>query len=343
MPSERPVTLADVAAAAGTTVPTASKVLRGRSDVSAATRTRVMRAVEELGYRGRARRAPAVTDGGPHLVDLVLSGVDGTWANRALSGVERAAAAAGLDVVVSVASHQPDDAWLARLLARGSRGAVVALVDTTSEQLAALAAARVPVVLLDPVTQPPRTVASVGATNWTGGRTAAEHLLALGHRRLAVLAGRRRHLYSQARVDGFRSALAEAGVALPEEAVVHGDWTRAGAAALAGDLLAGQSRPTGVFACSDTMALGVYDAAAVAGLRVPEDVAVVGFDDLPEAEWVQPGLTSVRQPIAQMGEAALRMLLRISDAPLVPGADAPREELATTLVVRGSTANPTAG
>ncbi|MGC5165400.1 LacI family DNA-binding transcriptional regulator [Luteimicrobium sp. DT211] len=336
MPAERPVTLADVAAAAGTTVPTASKVLRGRSDVSAATRTRVMRAVEDLGYRGRARRTPAVSDGGPQLVDLVLSGVDGTWANRALSGVERAAAAAGLDVVVSVA-HQPDDAWLARLLARGSRGAVVALVDTTSEQLAALAAARVPIVLLDPVTQPPRTVASVGATNWTGGRTAAEHLLALGHRRLAVLAGRRRHLYSQARVDGFRSALAEADVALPEAAVVHGDWTRTGAAALAADLLAGPDRPTAVFACSDTMALGVYDAAASAGLKVPDDVAVVGFDDLPEAEWVVPGLTSVRQPIAQMGEAALRMLLRISDSSLVAGADAPREELATTLVVRGST------
>ena len=340
MPTERPVTLADVAAAAGTTVPTVSKVLRGRSDVSAATRTRVMRAVEELGYRGRARRAPAASDGRPQLVDLVLSGVDGTWANRALSGVERAAAAAGLDVIVSVA-HQPDDTWLARLLARGSRGAVVALVDTTSEQLAALAAARIPVVLLDPVTQPPRTVASVGATNWTGGRTAAEHLLSLGHRRLAVLAGRRRHLYSQARVDGFRSALAEADVVLPEVAVVHGDWTRAGAAALAADLLAGPDRPTAVFACSDSMALGIYDAAAAAGLRVPEDVAVVGFDDLPEAEWVRPGLTSVRQPIAQMGEAALRMLLRISDAPLVPGADAPREELATTLVVRGSTATPT--
>lgn len=342
MSSERPVTLADVAAAAGTTVPTVSKVLRGRSDVSAATRTRVMRAVEELGYRGRARRAAALSGGGPQLVDLVLSGVDGTWANRALSGVERAAAAAGLDVVVSVA-HQPDDTWLARLLARGSRGAVVALVDTTSEQLAALAAARIPVVLLDPVTQPPRTVPSVGATNWTGGRTAAEHLLALGHRRLAVLAGRRRHLYSQARVDGFRSALAEADVALPETAVAHADWTRAGAAALAADLLAGPDRPTAVFACSDTMALGVYDAAAAAGLRIPDDVAVVGFDDLPEAEWVRPGLTSVRQPIGQMGEAALRMLLRISVDPLVPDAEAPREELATTLVVRGSTAASLAG
>ncbi|MFE7404563.1 LacI family DNA-binding transcriptional regulator [Isoptericola sp. NPDC057559] len=339
MSDDRPTTLADVAAAAGTTVPTVSKVLRGRSDVSAATRARVMAAVDSLGYRGRAGRGLAPSGDRPPLVDLVLSGVDGTWANRALSGVEEAATAAGLDIVVSVA-RRPDDAWLTRLLARHSRGAVIALVDTTREQLATLTAARVPVVLLDPVTQPPRTVASVGATNWAGGRAAAEHLLGLGHRRLAVLAGRRTHLYSQARVDGFRSATAEAGTD-PGPTVEHADWSRAGAAAAAADLLAGPDRPTAVFACSDRMALGVYDAAAAAGLRVPEDVSIVGFDDLPESEWVRPGLTSVRQPIAQMGAAALRMLLRLGEEdPAAPTGDAPREELATTLVVRGSTTAP---
>ncbi|MCZ2263191.1 LacI family DNA-binding transcriptional regulator, partial [Isoptericola sp. QY 916] len=151
------------------------------------------------------------------------------------------------------------------------------------------------------------------------------------------------------RVDGFRSAAAEAGADLPDDRVAHGDWTRAGGAALAARLLAGPDRPSAVFACSDTMALGVYDAAAAAGLRVPDDLAVVGFDDLPEGEWVHPGLTTVRQPIAQMGAAALRMLLRLGDD-AGPGtradpraelrAEAPREELATTLVVRGSTAPP---
>lgn len=337
MPADRPTTLADVAAAAGTTVPTVSKVLRGRSDVSAATRARVREAVEALGYRGRAGRGLAPRGDRPPLVDLVLSGVDGTWANRALSGVERAATAAGLDIVVSVA-RRPDDAWLTRLLARHSHGAVIALVDTTSDQLATLTAARVPVVLLDPVTQPPRTVASVGATNWAGGRTAAEHLIGLGHRRLAVLAGHRRHLYSQARIDGFRSAAAEAGVDLPDGRVVHADWSRSDAAALAAGLLADPDRPTAVFACSDHMALGLYDAAAAAGLRVPGDLSVVGFDDIPECQWVQPGLTTIHQPIAQMGEAALRMLLRLGDeVPPDPPREAPREELATSLVVRGST------
>jgi DNA-binding LacI/PurR family transcriptional regulator len=334
MESRRRTTLADVAKAAGTTVPTVSKVLSGRSDVSSETRSRVMGIVTELGYRGRSGRDAAARGEMSPFVDLVLSGIEGTWANRALSGVERAAEEAGIDIVVSVA-RPPDDAWLTRLLARRLRGAVLALVDTTSEQLATLAAARVPIVLLDPVSQPPSTVASVGAANWAGGRAAAEHLLALGHRRLAVLAGRRTHLYSQARVDGFRSAVTQAGLDLPDDRVAHTDWSRAGAAEQATELLRGTTAPAAVFACSDTIALGVYDAAVTLGLRIPDDVSVVGFDDLPEAQWVSPALTTVHQPIAEMGEAALRMLLRISTD---LSREAPREELATTLVVRGSTA-----
>ncbi|MFD2794995.1 LacI family DNA-binding transcriptional regulator [Promicromonospora vindobonensis] len=334
MANPRRTTLADVAKAAGTTTPTVSKVLSGRSDVSTETRARIMQIVAELGYRGRSGRDAPARWGSSPFVDLVLSGVEGTWANRALSGVGRAAEGAGVDIVVSVA-RPPDDAWLTRLLARRLRGAVLALVDTTTEQLATLAAAQVPIVLLDPVTQPPSTVASVGAANWAGGRVAAEHLLSLGHQRLAVLAGRRTHLYSQARVDGFRSAVTQAGLELPDSRVAHTAWQRESAAELAAQLLRGTPAPTAVFACSDTMALGVYDAAAALGLRIPDDVSVVGFDDLPEARWVSPALTTVRQPIAEMGEAALRMLLRISAD---PPREAPREELATTLVVRGSTA-----
>jgi len=327
--SSRRVTLADVARLADTTVPTVSKVLSGRSDVSTATRARVMSAVADAGYRGRAGAAHT----GSALVDLVLSSVDGTWANRALSGVEHAAAAAGIDIVVSVA-RQPDDAWLTRLLARNLHGAVLALVDASREQLATLAAAQVPVVLLDPVTQPPDSVASVGATNWAAGRAAGEHLLTLGHRRFAVLAGRRNHLYSQARIDGFRSAITQAGLELPDRMVAHGDWTRATAASLAEALLTLPSAPTAVFACSDTMALGAYDAAHVLGRRIPDDLSVIGFDDMPEAQWVNPALTTIRQPIAAMGEAALRMLLRIRTQ---PAQSMPREELATTLIARGST------
>lgn len=336
MRNRKRTTLADVAGLAGTTVPTASKVLSGRSDVSSETRARVMRAVAELGYRGRSGRGPVPRGEVPALVDLVLSGVEGTWANRALSGVEHAASAAGIDIVVSVARGADGD-WLTRLLDRNLRGAVLALVDATAEQFATLDAAQVPVVLLDPVTQPPETVASVGASNWAGGRAAAGHLLSLGHRRLAVIGGDPRHLYSQARIDGFRSAAAPAGAAPPDGRVLHTDWTRRAAAEAATALLTAPDPPSAIFTCADVMAVGVYDAAEALGLRIPEDCSVVGFDDLPEAQWLRPALTTLHQPIAEMGEAALRMLLRVMAD---PPAAAPREELSTRLVVRESTAPP---
>jgi DNA-binding LacI/PurR family transcriptional regulator len=329
-------TLADIAARVGTSVPTVSKVLRGRTDVSDEMRARIMQAVADIGYRKGSSEESAESRSLPPLVDLVLSGVEGTWANRALSGVERAAVQAGVDLVVSVA-RQPDDGWLSRLLARNLHGAVLALVDTTEVQLATLEAANVPLVLLDPVTQPPERVASVGATNWAGARSAAEHLLALGHTRFAVMAGKRDHLYSQARIDGFGSALTQHGIELPRGRILHADWQRSRAARLTEGLMAEAEPPTAIFACSDTMALGVYESAATLGLRIPEDLSVVGFDDLPESRWVIPPLTTIHQPIAEMGEAALRLMLRMRANPHSP---VQREELATSLVLGASTAAP---
>jgi DNA-binding LacI/PurR family transcriptional regulator len=334
-------TLSDVAGLAGTSIPTVSKVLRGGTDVSPATRDRVMEAVRTVGY-ARTAKAGAPKTGtsdaeAPAMIDLVVNHVHGTWANGVLTGVEHAATAANVDVVITVARE--DGNWVSRLLRRPSQGAIVVLVDPAPSHFAALEAARIPVVLVTPMSEPSAPAMRVGVTNWDGGRAAAEHLLALGHRRFAVLGGDRTHLYSRARIDGFRSALEVQGVQAP--AVVHGDWDRGRAAAAIAPLLAGPDRPTAVFACSDLMAMGVYDAAAAAGLRVPEDLSVVGFDDVPEASWGSPALTTVRQPIAEMGDAAVRLLLSAPESPGDQGAvDLPRVDLATTLVVRASTAPP---
>jgi LacI family transcriptional regulator len=320
-------------------VPTVSKVLNGRSDVSAATRNRVMELVAETGYRRRG--GPAARPAGDRLIDLVLTSVSGGWANQVLSGVERAASEAGFDLIVTVARPDPLTAtgvpprdWVARLLARSSQGAVLALVSATADQHATLRAAGIPVVLLDPVEQPPESVASVGATNWPAGRDVAMHLLRLGHRRLAVLAGGAGPLYSRARVDGFTSAIRPTAGGSPEPAaevrVVNTDG-RNSAAEVAGRLLDDPDRPTAIFACSDNLAFAVFEAANERGLRIPDDLSLVGFDDLPEASWA--GLTTVRQPIAEMGAAALRLLLRMRGSER----SFPREELATSLIVRSST------
>lgn len=321
-------TLADVAALAGTSVPTVSKVLRGGTDVSRETRQAVMAAVETTGYRPR---------GGDHrrgaesaLIDLVLSDVRGSWVQEALEGVEQVATAAGHDVVITIARGDGD--WVHRMLRRRSLGAVIALVDPTPAQLDTLHAAGRPFVLMDPMSRPPAYAWSVGVTNWEGGRSAAEHLLGLGHRTFAAIGGSRAHLYSQARLDGFRS-----GLQAVEEATLidldWADWRREDARLAAGRML-DRGRPSAVFCCSDLMAIGVYDAARERGLRIPEDLSVVGFDDLPEAGWTTPPLTTVRQPIAELGAAAVRMLLR---RPSESPARTLREELSTALVERGST------
>lgn len=330
--TDRQPTLGDIAARAGTTIPTVSKVLNGRSDVSAATRDRIMALVAETGYRrrtGTGRQALRGTD--RKLVDLVLAEVGGGWANQVLIGVEHAAAEAGLDVVVTVARPTDREDWATRLLARDSRGAVLALVDASSKQLATLDAAGVPVVLLDPVDQPPEGRASIGTTNWSAGRDVAEHLLGLGHRRFCVLAESAQLLFSRARIDGFRSAVEIAGGQL--DRIVHWD-KRFDLMATAGTLLDVDECPTAIFADSDHLALALTRAASDRGIAIPDALSVVGFDDLPEAQWA--GLTTVRQPIAEMGAAALRLLLRSAEADHIP----PREELATTLVVRRTTAPP---
>lgn len=331
------LTLTQIARAAGIPVTIVSKVLNGRSDVSPAVRESVAARLQEAGYTLTVPEGASALDG---LVDLVVSGVQGTWANVMLSGIERALSRTGHDVVVVVAREGEPDArdWVQRLIARGSRGAVIALLTPTAAQHRRLAAAGVHLVALDPHTPLPAGIPSVGATNWTGGRQAAEHLISLGHTRVAAIGGVAHHHYSQARLDGFRSALAAHGLdESSTELVRHGNWSRRGAAEAARELLDLPNAPTAVFACSDRMALGIFDAAAELGLRIPRDLSVVGFDDLPEACWLSPALTTVRQPVCEMAELAADTLLRLMAGEAVR---APRVELETRLIERASTSSP---
>jgi len=332
-----------VAKTAGTSVPTVSKVLRGGTDVSAETRAKVMDAVRAVGYTRRTgTKAEGVRDesGRSGMLDLVVTHFEESWANLVIAGVGREAAAAGLDVVLTLA--EPHSDWVSRVLRRRTVGTICTLVDPTSRQFTALSAAGVPMVLIDPMSTPPSGTASIGVANWDGGRMAAEHLLSLGHRRMGVVAGHARHLYSRARVDGFRAAADTAAAGGTTVSVAYGGWNRVKAAAAAHTLLDSDPGITGIFACSDPMALGVYDALRARGLRIPEDISVVGFDDLPEAQYIGPGLTTVRQPCTELGSAAVKLLLELSRGEDGPTRAPARMELATELVVRASTGTPSA-
>jgi DNA-binding LacI/PurR family transcriptional regulator len=332
-------TLAVVAREAGVSVPTASKVVNGREDVAPETRRRVTEALDRLGYVRRPRfdasRAPA-------LVDLVVHALDTSWSGAVLRGAERAAHDAGLDLVVSSAvargrGGRPERGWLDNLTVRGSAGVLFNLAELTDSQYAWLEQHRIPYVMIDPVLEPPPGTVSVGAANWQGGVSATEHLLALGHERIAVVAGHRATPCSAARVAGYRSALASAGFGLRPEYVRHAGFDAALARRRTFELLDLPEPPTALFVCSDRMALGVYDALAERGLRIPDDLSVVGFDDLPESRWTAPPLTTVRQPVAEMAATALRLLVRMMDG---DRPESTRTELSTTLVERASTAPP---
>ncbi|XKK60302.1 LacI family transcriptional regulator [Streptomyces sp. ARC32] len=329
------VTITDIARRAGVSVPTVSRVVNGRSDVSPGTRARVEGLLRRHGYRKRAaapgRRAA--------LLDLVFNDLDSPWAVEIIRGVEEVAHAAGVGTVVSAVHGRSGDAprWMRNLRARASDGVVLvtsALDPVLHQELRILG---VPLVVVDPAGSPALDVPTVGAANREGGTAATEHLLALGHRRIGLIAGPPRLLCSRARRDGYRAALEGAGVAVDESLIVPGDFRHESGFAACEALLGLPEPPTAVFAAGDQMALGAIEALRRRGSRVPQDVSVVGFDDLPEVRWSAPPLTTVRQPLADMGRVAARTVLRPTRD---EDPDPPRAELGTELSLRASTAPP---
>jgi LacI family transcriptional regulator len=329
------VTITEIARQAGVSVPTVSRVVNGRSDVSPQTRARV----EELLHRHGYRKRPAASPTRAALLDLVFNDLDSPWAVEIIRGVEEVAHAAGVGTVVSAIHGRSGDAreWMRNLRARASDGVILvtsALEPTLHEQLRILG---VPLVVVDPMGSPAVDTPTIGAANWSGGLAATEHLLSLGHRRIGLIAGPPRLLCSRARFDGYRAALEAAGLRVDDALVVPGDFHPESGFTGCAALLELPEPPTALFAASDQMALGAIEALRRRGLRVPEDMSVVGFDDLPEVRWSAPPLTTVRQPLAEMGKLAVRTVLRLARG---ERPDSPRVELATQLVVRSSTAPP---
>jgi LacI family transcriptional regulator len=329
--------MSDIAAAAGVSIPTVSKVLNGRRDVARDTRERVEDLLRRHRYRPR-RTAPAQRVG---LIDLVFVDLGSPWAMQILAGVEDVTHRAGTGLVVSAihgrGRNRPDRSWLENLAARHSDGVLLVLSELSAAQREQLAELGIPVVIVDPAGQPDPGVPSVGATNWAGGLAATEHLISLEHERIAVIGGPTDVLCARARLDGYRAAMRAAGLKVRPGYVRTGDFTSPAGYRETLALLDLPNPPTAIFACADQMARGAYEALYERGLRVPDDLSVVGFDDLEEATWAIPPLTTVRQPLTEMAGMATRMLLSLINGEEL---DTHRMELATPLVVRGSTAAP---
>jgi DNA-binding LacI/PurR family transcriptional regulator len=328
------VTIAEIAEHAGVSVPTVSKVLNGRSDVAEATRRRVQQVMADRGYR---RRKPN-TRRRVGLVDMVLPGLDSPWVVEVLRGAEAEARKSGAQIVLTSCDDGPagDRQWLDRLAARRSDGLVLVVSEPAPETVEQLAALHTPVVLLDPVGGSDPSFATVGATNWAGGLSAVEYLISLGHRRIGIVSGRPQLVCSQERVEGYRAALGRAGIPVDETLVHFGDFRPRGGRLGAQAMLDAADPPTAIFAGSDMQAVGVYREAVARGLRIPEDLSVVGFDDIAFCEHMTPQLTTVRQPLGRMAAEAVRLVLAAGEGGFATGPP-PRVELATHLVLREST------
>jgi LacI family transcriptional regulator len=318
-----------IAAAAHVSTPTVSKVLNGRPDVAPQTRRHIENVLKEFGYVHQPPRPRRVG-----LVDLVFHDLS-PWATEIIRGAEQATLAARARLAVSVLPTDTAVAgWLRSLDRSRTDGVILVTTDLTSAHRERLAELQAPVVLVDPVTEPPADLPAIAADNRGGARAATEHLIALGHRRIATITGRPTALCTWHRLDGYRAALAHAGRPIDPALIAEGDFRYESACAATTALLRLPDPPTAIFAASDEQAMGVYEAARRQGLRVPDDLSVVGFDDLPTAGWMSPPLTTVRQPLADMAALAVRSLLT--------GAARHGAELPTTLVVRSSTAAPRA-
>ncbi|MFI6740232.1 LacI family DNA-binding transcriptional regulator [Nonomuraea sp. NPDC050451] len=330
--TERRSTMADIAAQAGVSVSTVSKVLHGRSDVSAKTRGKVQRLLGQHGYT-----LPGRYEHPGGLIEFVINELDNPWAVELIRGAEEALQAEGMGLVVSAVHKRSNLArqWLDDLSTRGSLGAILVISELSADQERELRRLGIPFVVVQPSVDEGPDVPSVGSTSWNGGFTATRHLIELGHRRIAMITGPAHRLTSRARLDGYRAALDQVGIEVDPALIRHGDYSHEPAYHRALELLDLPDRPTAVFAGNDIQALATYRAARARGLRVPEDLSVVGFDDLSFAQWISPTLTTVRQPLANMAGMAARMLMQLING---QEPETPRVELATSLVIRESTA-----
>jgi DNA-binding LacI/PurR family transcriptional regulator len=319
--------LTSIAATAGVSVSTVSKVLNGRTDVAPETRMRVGRILRLHGYQ--VASAPGIG-----VVDLLTGGLGSPWSEELIRGAVSAAAETEISVIVSrVASAAEFDRWLKIAAVRGTLGALSVLYVPEPATLRRMEDAHIPLVVIDPPVEPGGSIRSVGTTNWQGGVTAARHLVELGHRRIGAISGPDDLWSCRARLDGYHAALRRAGLPV-DDALVHCDELTAEAGLRqARKLLGLPDPPTAIMAGNDAQAFGVLQALGERG--APDDVSVTGFDDLPIATWATPPLTTIRQPLAAMAATAFWMLTSVGTG----SETRPRHlELDTSLVIRGSTA-----
>ncbi|SRR5579875_74953 len=339
------VTIRKIAELAGVSIATVSRALNGRGDVSRQTRQAVLHIAELHGYRPRRGEAPpglqlnGVTPAGRQLTGLVgvtLPWSEPTYFAQILAGAAEALYRQDMRALLCPTrdEHDREVSLLEHLRHGQTDGAVLILPQESPAELRQLKDQGFPFVVADPLYELDESIPVVASSNTRGANQATAHLLQLGHQRIGVITGPADGLATRGRLQGYHAALAAAGIMPDPDLQVEGDFLMPSGQAGAERLLDLDDPPTAIFAFNDPMACGVVRTARARGLRVPEDLSVVGFDDTVEAQVAEPPLTTVRQPLAELGRLSVTLLLSLLHQ---QWAEPLRVELATRMVVRSST------
>ena len=334
------VTLSRVAEEAGVSVATASKVINGRGGVGSATRRNIEEIVDRLGYVSVGERERPVRGKREPLIEVIVDTLSNPYTLALLAGAVAAAEVAEAAIVtrkLSALMNQSPLKWAQRLARGGRIGVIEVTSEFSVEREKALRSVGLPVVLVDPIGVPRTSIVSVGATNWAGGLEATRHLIDLGHVDVAYIGGPADAACDVARTHGYYAAMQQAGLPIDLSEVVHGPFTFEQGLQVAVQILNRPTPPTAIFAASDVTAMGVMEAARTLGVAVPEELSIVGFDNTLLAQTSSPRLTTVHQPVEEIGRTAVETVQKLARGESLPSK---RVELATHLVVRDSTAPP---
>jgi LacI family transcriptional regulator len=333
---DQDVTIFDVAREANVSYSTVSRVINNKG-VSAEKRERVMRAMAKLGYVVNLQ-ARSLAGGQSHIIGLLVHSLTVEYFGEIARGVDDEAAAVQYDLMLYTTHRHKgrESVYVTRLTRNLVDGLLLVLPRNAETYLETLRHRHFPYVLVDHQGLG-FEVPSVGAKNWQGGYDGTRYLIDLGHHRIGFITGDMTLGCARDRLAGYQQALSDAGLPIEPELIQEGDFLQPRAFARANDLLDLAQPPTAIFASNDISALGVMDAVRNRGLRIPEDCSIIGFDDIPQAAQVYPALTTIRQPLAEMGRVATQLLLSYIDH---PDAAVKRIELPTELVIRQSCQSP---
>jgi LacI family transcriptional regulator len=335
------VTIRDVASKAGVSVTTVSRVLNGKDDISEETIKKVLAVVQDLGYAS-SLAARGMRSHRTNVIGLIMPDVASYYCQEIMRGVNRAIAKLDKDLIVytsgvmdkeNIAQHERS--YVALLNGSITDGAIV--VTPTATQFTTHA----PLVIIDPNNEIPDYPAII-ATNREGALAAMNYLTDLGHRRIGYIPGRMELVSSKQRLQGYKDGLAAAGILLDEDLIEIGDYTTETAVICTRKLLSLADRPTAIFAANDMSAIGVYQAAREFGLQIPGDLSVIGFDNLHEAAYLNPPLTTIDQFVEKMGTMATEMLVKLvkgESLPINPAEEGNLYKIPTQLVIRDSCAS----